>query len=649
MPVDPRIVDALARHVRANIVKAGMGRLLKVQPHAVALEVARDRHGWLEPAMMSALSAHPEFRSAIKLLGKHRESHKLASGGGPMPELERARPLSPEVPRGEGLKEAAESRRRAGPPPLSSAHPPGGPTQPGALFDAIRRKRAHEDGYLREMEEGAQSPSKVVSDELSLPVPDEEKPEDFEDARAHAHARSVVLNGQKTAAELKYEIGLSLYKGAKAEAAITPEMREFFDKRTAAHIGAVKANMLKLAPEFKDIEAEIEERADRHDQLKLSEPELTPYIWLTWMRKHRSAGKPFEYPEGIEAEVIEATRHHVLNSDHHPEHWAGEAPHISAKDTDSAERAIDAGGMDDPGVLDMVADWKAMGDELGNTARSWYDKVKGKRYKFSDKQSALIEKALGVLEPAESKQARELRKLAGIVSRGVYMTSSPSEYAHRTVERMRALPEHSGVGDAEARAAKDQLLEGIIDVPGHANRLVRTAYVSPYADMRGPMSKRELIAHERFHASRPLLGSIETLARLAGGWALPRAGAPVSARLASAVARLRYYLVVLSSGPDLYPNSKWRLLGGRALAALGGLTKRSRELYTQSGPDEFSRLYPSDLAKIESKIVDKPLVAAKLARRGYIYRSELEAAMGGERLQESVTPDSRINMGGTTP
>ena len=55
--------------------------------------------------------------------------------------------------------------------------------------------------------------------------------------------------------------------------------------------------------------------------------------------------------------------------------------------------------MPDLDVAEMVADWQAMSEELQtNTAREWYDKQEGVRWRFSETQKKLIDKVLQVFE-----------------------------------------------------------------------------------------------------------------------------------------------------------------------------------------------------------------------------------------------------------
>lgn len=101
---------------------------------------------------------------------------------------------------------------------------------------------------------------------------------------------------------------------------ITKEMTDLFEKRTEKHIKYVQEAIDKIVETYPEF-AELKERGKIHDQSKYEEPEHKPYIWITWMYKHKNNNKPFKYPEGVEEETNKATEHHTKNNKHHPEYW----------------------------------------------------------------------------------------------------------------------------------------------------------------------------------------------------------------------------------------------------------------------------------------------------------------------------------------
>lgn len=169
------------------------------------------------------------------------------------------------------------------------------------------------------------------------------------------------------------------------------EKEDFFRERTNKHIDRVQNAAEKIVDEYEEYR-ELLEQVKNHDASKFKEPELTPYIELTWSKKQNQ-----DDDGGIDIE--KATLHHVKNNKHHPEYHLEDKSeaNISSGDRDKSDKCIDAKNMDDISVAEMVADWQAMSEELKtNTAREWYNDVKDIRWSFSKKQEELIDKLLKI-------------------------------------------------------------------------------------------------------------------------------------------------------------------------------------------------------------------------------------------------------------
>ena len=154
----------------------------------------------------------------------------------------------------------------------------------------------------------------------------------------------------------------------------TEAMLRNFEKRTKEHIDRVAKNLRKLYKKT-DWGDELLERADTHDDSKYGEMERGPYVWLTEFHRCKNDGLDFEYPSGMQEKANKATYHHITTNRHHPEF------HDSPKD------------MSDIDVVEMVCDWTAMAQELGEeggSAKGWADKNIGKKWTFSDGQVTLI-------------------------------------------------------------------------------------------------------------------------------------------------------------------------------------------------------------------------------------------------------------------
>jgi len=168
-------------------------------------------------------------------------------------------------------------------------------------------------------------------------------------------------------------------------------MKNWFDKRTAKHIKLVQKYCKKIEEYDSERFKGLIERGKIHDQSKYEDPEIDPYIYVSWDYKCKDDGVDFTPPEGMDDQMNEATEHHVNNNKHHPEYHSETKGKINREDRDKApDEMIDATKMKDLDIAEMVADWMAMGEEKGNTPKSWADKNVNIRWKFTDDQKNLI-------------------------------------------------------------------------------------------------------------------------------------------------------------------------------------------------------------------------------------------------------------------
>ncbi|MFA7219306.1 MAG: DUF5662 family protein [Synergistaceae bacterium] len=170
------------------------------------------------------------------------------------------------------------------------------------------------------------------------------------------------------------------------------QMRAWYEKRTNAHIDRVQKYCKKIA-EFDDKYNELIERGKVHDQSKFEDPEIDPYIYITWKYKCKDDGMDFQEcnpPDDIEDQMFNATMHHIKNNRHHPEFHAEEA-HLNKNDRDRPpDEKVDATKMKDIDIGEMVCDWCAVSDEKGGTPADWAKKNINVRWTFTDEQEALI-------------------------------------------------------------------------------------------------------------------------------------------------------------------------------------------------------------------------------------------------------------------
>lgn len=197
---------------------------------------------------------------------------------------------------------------------------------------------------------------------------------------------------------------MNWYKQAKEKNPDYQKMKDFFDKRTNKHIERVQKYCKKIADYDKDRFGKLVEQAKDHDHSKFKDPEIEPYLYVTWSYKCKDDGVDFDPPEGMDDKMNEATTHHVLHNSHHPEFHAGEDSEvINKEDRDSPvrDKIIDGTKMPDLDIGEMVADWVSMGQEKGNSAKGWADKNINVRWKFTESQKDLIYELIEVCEGKE--------------------------------------------------------------------------------------------------------------------------------------------------------------------------------------------------------------------------------------------------------
>lgn len=155
----------------------------------------------------------------------------------------------------------------------------------------------------------------------------------------------------------------------------TKEMYVYFRDRTKKHIDRVAKNLKKIGTELEGLSStemeEIHKRMFSHDNSKYGREEMETYVWISWWYKHKNEGKPFDYPESVKGKVDKAWKHHILVNKHHPEH------HKNSSDMSKVD------------IIEMVADWAALSQELNSSLKKWADQSIGK-WKFTKEQEKFI-------------------------------------------------------------------------------------------------------------------------------------------------------------------------------------------------------------------------------------------------------------------
>lgn len=171
----------------------------------------------------------------------------------------------------------------------------------------------------------------------------------------------------------------------------TTEQLDFFYVRTRNHIDLVKKYIVKIYNFLYN--PLLLDRRVSHDQSKYLEPELTPYVFTTWVYHCKNVNIPFEVSESLKTQMREATYHHVKNNRHHPEFHDSETTIecINSKDRDKPpEKMVSGYNMSNIDIAEMVADWCAMSEELNSSPYDWAKANINVRWKFTPKQEKLI-------------------------------------------------------------------------------------------------------------------------------------------------------------------------------------------------------------------------------------------------------------------
>lgn len=177
------------------------------------------------------------------------------------------------------------------------------------------------------------------------------------------------------------------------------EAIDLFKKRTNHHIELVQNNicLFQESGEYNDIFDELALRASSHDRSKFSEPELTPYIWLTWKYHCEWNNIPFKLPIGMDQKIRDAKFHHFSNNRHHPE-W-----HFDLNDMTIVD------------LIEMVCDWKAAGQEFGEKSLVGYaNRVLGKKLHFDQKKINLIYKLIHKIDRMVEEEEKAKKRLKEI-------------------------------------------------------------------------------------------------------------------------------------------------------------------------------------------------------------------------------------------
>lgn len=169
---------------------------------------------------------------------------------------------------------------------------------------------------------------------------------------------------------------------------ITQEMKDHFEYRTKHHIKLVKNHILDISYlNLPDINNTIlYDEIVYHDATKFKYPEYEPYLYINWKYYQLKLGNKIEYDIDINNKMKDAIFHHFKCNKHHPEYW----DRNENNQDKPGNKIVDATLMPPTFIAVMVADWKAVAQELKTDINDWVDKNVNIRWKFTINQVNLI-------------------------------------------------------------------------------------------------------------------------------------------------------------------------------------------------------------------------------------------------------------------
>lgn len=168
----------------------------------------------------------------------------------------------------------------------------------------------------------------------------------------------------------KFEDGTSL-----VEVDFDPEMtmeQKAASYETMRHIEMVR-NMIQVAI------LEMMHRAERHDQSKMQQPEVSLFTEFTPLLRHVTYGSP-EYV-GFLGQMKPSLTHHYSKNSHHPEHYPE-----------------GVSGMNLFDVLEMLIDWKASGLRHANGSIAHSLDINEKRFGIEPQLMKILRNTVDHLE-----------------------------------------------------------------------------------------------------------------------------------------------------------------------------------------------------------------------------------------------------------
>ena len=184
-------------------------------------------------------------------------------------------------------------------------------------------------------------------------------------------------------------------------------------KRTIKHKELVEKCGKLLLPYLDKYHLDTEQflkNLEEHDNDKFDDEIAPIYAVATQYNYNKDIRKMFTPVEGLmdKFEKVSWIKHYVRNEHHVAEHFSKHTPDGNVEYDLSN---IDVSEKSPLALVEMMADWMAVGIEVGNTAGEWYKKcINEKKYKFSTKDAEMLKELIeSEKEILDSEDVKELK------------------------------------------------------------------------------------------------------------------------------------------------------------------------------------------------------------------------------------------------
>jgi hypothetical protein len=172
---------------------------------------------------------------------------------------------------------------------------------------------------------------------------------------------------------------------------ITTEMTDHFYHKMRTHNLLVEKYINRICQEVQNVRF-LKSRIHAHDLSRIQDNELIPSILSTWAYHCTKNKIPFELTTQEKEIIVKALVEHYKENSHHPEYHIFKHRKINYKTQNTS--AIEIPIID---LLEMCADWCALGEDGVVTNPLNYFDVYSKKWQFIPQQKKMIFSILNLI------------------------------------------------------------------------------------------------------------------------------------------------------------------------------------------------------------------------------------------------------------